>query len=210
VRVRLVKIAGVDLRKFEFDYDLTWYVFFLNADETVYGRYGGRDGTSADSRLSTKGLRFAMGRALEAHQTPPAPEPPGGKPLRVEDYSAAARHRGCVHCHNVNEFRRADAKTAGTWDRDSRWVYPLPENVGLTLEIDRGNRVKSVAPGSSAAKAGLQPDDALESLAGFRVSSQGDVMYSLHKSPVKGTIPVTWMRDGKSMSATLDVAEGWR
>ena len=38
--VRLVKIAGIDLRRFEFDHDLTWFCFFLNADETIYGRYG--------------------------------------------------------------------------------------------------------------------------------------------------------------------------
>ena len=37
----------MDLRRFEFDFDLTWYAFFLNADETIYGRYGGRDATSA-------------------------------------------------------------------------------------------------------------------------------------------------------------------
>ena len=42
---------------FEFDHDLTWYVFLLNADETVYGRYGGGDAASAEARLSLKGLR---------------------------------------------------------------------------------------------------------------------------------------------------------
>ena len=68
-----MKITGLDLRLFEFDHDLTWYVFLLNADETVYGRYGGRDATGAEARLSLKGLRYAMDRALEAHKTPPAP-----------------------------------------------------------------------------------------------------------------------------------------
>ena len=67
-----MKIAGVDLRRFEFDYDLTWFVFFLNADETIYGRYGGRDASDAEARISMKGLRYAMDRALEAHKSPPA------------------------------------------------------------------------------------------------------------------------------------------
>ncbi len=211
MRVRLVKIAGTDLRTFEFDYDLTWYVFFLNADETIYGRNGGRDAASAEARISTKGLRFAMGRALEAHRQAPAPKPPpAGKPVLPEDYAAANRHRGCIHCHNVNEFRRADAKAAGTWDRNSVWVYPLPENVGLTLEVDVGNRVKAVAADSPAARAGLKPGDSVESLAGYRISSQGDVMYALHKSPAKGSIPVAWTRGGQSLTGILEVAEGWR
>ena len=68
VRVRLVKIAGMDLRRFEFDRDLNWFAFFLNADETIYGRYGGRDATDAEARLSPKGLRYALERALEAHK----------------------------------------------------------------------------------------------------------------------------------------------
>ena len=49
VRVRLVRISGADLNVFDFDYDLTWAAFFLNADETVYGRFGGRDAESPDS-----------------------------------------------------------------------------------------------------------------------------------------------------------------
>jgi len=200
----------MDLRRFEFDYDLTWYAFFLNADGTIYGRYGGRDATSADARLSLKGLRYAMDRALEAHKTPPTPPPPDGAPVRAEDFRAARQHKGCIHCHNINEFRRADAKAAGTWERDSLWVYPLPDNVGVTLDVDVGDRVKAVAPGSAAGRAGLKPGDQLTRLNGYPVSSFADASYALHKAQAKGTIPVTWVRDGKESSGTLEVAEGWR
>ena len=34
--------------------------------------------------------------------------------------------------------------------------------------------------------------------------------YALHKAPVKGAIPVSWVRDGKEQSGTLEVADGWR
>jgi hypothetical protein len=210
VRVRLVKIVGADLRRFEFDFDLTWYCFFLNADETIYGRYGGRDATDAESRISTKGLRFAMDRALEAHKSPPAAHPNADKPELAEDYAAAKSHRGCVHCHNVNEFRRADAKAAGTWDRGSIWVYPLPENVGITLDIDVGNRIKAVAKGSPAERMGIKPGDSVSKLNGYSVASFGDASYALHKAPTKGSIPVTWTRDAKEQSGTLEVAAGWR
>ena len=208
--MRLVKIAGVDLRRFEFDHDLTWYCFFLNADETIYGRYGGRDASDAEARISAKGLRHAMDRALEAHKSPPSPQPLPGKPARAEDFSAAKSHRGCIHCHNINEFRRADAKDAGTWDRESIWVYPLPENVGITLDTDIGNRVKVVAKGSPAERTGLKPGDELAKLNGYPVASFGDATYALHKAPAKGSVAVAWMRDGKEQSGALEVTVGWR
>lgn len=205
-----MKIAGADLRLFEFDHDLTWYVFLLNADETVYGRYGGRDATSAEARLSLKGLRYAMERALEAHATPPPPRPLAGPPVRAEGFAAASRHKGCIHCHNVNEFRRADLQAAGTWDRSSVWVYPLPENVGVTLDVDVGNRVNAVRPGSPADRAGLKPGDLVKSLNGYPVASFADATYALHKAPPKGAIPVTWASGGRERSAALAVADGWR
>ena len=79
-----MKIAGADLSRFEFDYDLTWFGFFLNADETIYGRYGGRDAKSAERRISLTGLRYAMDKALETHKKPPAKRPAGKPLLRAE------------------------------------------------------------------------------------------------------------------------------
>ena len=208
--MRLVKIAGMDLRRFEFDHDLTWYCFFLNADETIYGRYGGRDATDAEARISTKGLRFAMDRALEVHKSPPPPRPLRGEPVLAENFAAAKSHRGCIHCHNVNEFRRSDARAAGTWDRESIWVYPLPENVGITLDVDIGNRVKAVVKGSAAERVGIQSGDALVKLNDTHISSFGDASYALHKAPAKGSIEVTWMRGGKERSGTIQLQPGWR
>ena len=42
VCVRLVQANAMDLTLFQFDYDLTFAAFFLNADRTIYGRYGSR------------------------------------------------------------------------------------------------------------------------------------------------------------------------
>jgi hypothetical protein len=205
-----VQITGIDLRLFEFDYDVTWYVFFLNADETIYGRYGGRDATGDQSRISTKGLRHAMGRALEAHQTPPPPAKRADPPLRPEDIPAAKRHKGCIHCHNINEFRRTDAKAAGTWDRSSVWAYPPPDNVGITVDLDAGDRVKAIRAGSPAEKAGIKPGDVLRRLNGLPVASFGDASYALHKAPAKGSIPVVWTQGGKERTGTLELPDGWR
>jgi serine protease Do len=210
VRVRLTRIEGMDLRRFEFDYDVTWYAFFLNADETIYGRYGGRDARGAEARFSWKGLRYAMERALEQHRQPPPPTRLAGRPLRAEDYPAAKQHRGCIHCHNINEFRRAAELAAGTWQRDSIWVYPLPENVGLVLDNDAGDRIEAVLENSPAARAGLRAGDRLIRLNGYTVASFADVSYALHKAPAQGSIPIIWERNGHVQQGELRVSAGWR
>src|SRR5262249_61256937 len=98
---------------------------------------------------------------------------------------AARGHRAGTPCHNVNESRRADRKAAGTWDRESVWVYPLPENVGITLDVDVGDRVRAVAAHSPAEKAGLKPGDRLATVNCFPVASFADASYALHKAPWK-------------------------
>jgi serine protease Do len=211
--VRLVRIVGADLSLFEFDYDCTWYGFFLTPDEVVLGRYGGRDAKTDEGRASLPGLKYAMEKALERYKAgPPKPPAERPKPIRAEDYQAAKMRRGneCIHCHQVNEFRRADAKAAGTWSRDDLWVYPLPENVGLTLELDRGDTIKAVQPGSPAAKLGIKAGDVLAKLNGYTVASNADVQYALHKAPKSGSIPVEWRSGTNMMEGSLAVAEGWR
>jgi ATP-dependent DNA helicase RecG len=42
---------------------------------------------------------------------------------------------------------------------DQVWVYPLPENIGITVDRDRQDRVRAVAPGSAADGAGLKAGD---------------------------------------------------
>lgn len=214
IRVRLLKISGADLNVFDFDYDLTWAAFFLNAEEQVYGRYGGRDAASADSRLSLAGLRYALRAALAAHRhgAPATPLARADKPLLAEEYPAAKRMRAgeCIHCHQVYEFRRAALKETGQWRREDLWVYPLPENIGLTLDVDQGDRLRAVAADSPAARAGLHPGDALRRVNGQPVASFADVQYALHRAPPKGRIPISWQSGREVRTATLELPEGWR
>jgi serine protease Do len=207
-----VRITGSDLNVFDFDYDLTWAAFFMNADEKIYGRYGGRDAKGADTRNSLPGLKYAMRAALEAHGREPKDHGAADKqpPVYVENLPPAINHRGCIHCHQVKEIRRQDALAKGLWKREEVWVYPLPENVGITLEIDRGNVVRSVAPSSAADQAGVRTGDLIQRMSGFSVNSFADAQYALHHSPAKGRIPINWLRVGKTMAADLAVADGWR
>jgi hypothetical protein len=211
VLVRLERIIGVDLNVFEFDYDLTFQAFSVGADGKVLGRFGGREPDNAERYLTLPALRHAMQAALEAHRRakPDKPAEPAKK-LLVEDYPAAKQMKGCIHCHQVNEFRRAQEKSAGRWRPDDRWVYPLPRNVGLTLDPDQGDRVKAVAADSPAARAGVQPGDVLKTVNGLSVASFGDVQYALHRSPVRGEIAVAWQHGDRALTGTLALADGWR
>ena len=73
VCVRLVQANALDLTLFQFDYDLTFAAFFVNADRTIYGRYGSRsDRKDATKDISIEGLRQALVGALDLHRHYPA------------------------------------------------------------------------------------------------------------------------------------------
>ncbi len=207
-----MRISGADLNLFEFDYDTTWAAFFLSPNEQVYGRYGGRDSSSADARMSLAGLHYAMSAALSDHRKASEQESPprNEKRMRVEDYPGARRARGCIHCHQVAEIQRYQARSFGKWNREDLWVYPLPENIGLTLEVDRGDRVKAVKSDSSAAHVGVQAGDILKKLNGYPVASFADAQFALHKAPTKGEIAIGWERADKRLEGKLALAVGWR
>jgi hypothetical protein len=177
---------GVNINLFQFDYDLTWMAFFLGGDGRVLGRYGGRAADAAEGRVSLAGLRYAMAAALEAHRTGAGvPPPPRKAPRTAEQFPAAARlpRTACIRCHQVYDLRRESLQMSGKWSLDELWVYPPPENVGLTLEVDRGDVIAHVAPGSAAARLGLAKGDRLRTVGGRPVASYGDVQYALHKAP---------------------------
>jgi S1-C subfamily serine protease len=56
----------------------------------------------------------------------------------------------------VKEALNEELRNDGQWSRERVYRYPLPDNLGLFLEVDRGDVVEKVAPDSPAAKAGLQ------------------------------------------------------
>jgi S1-C subfamily serine protease len=90
-------------------------------------------------------------------------------------------------------------------------VWPLPENVGITLDRDDGLLVTRVKPDSPAQQAGLRPGDAMAAAGGRRLFGQTDFRAVLQRGPSgAGSIEVYWRRDGQIMHAPLEVADGWR
>jgi hypothetical protein len=204
-------VDGADLNLFEFDFDLTFMVFFLNADERLYGRYGGRDATTSEARMSPAGLHHAMEAALETHRQAKEAAAPKREPARfIRDIPTNRRTRGCIHCHQVKEILNADLERQGKWSKDLVWRYPLPDNLGLILDVDRGDVVKQVPPDSPAARAGLRAGDVVQQLNGMPVHSFGDAQLALDRAPKTGTIAVSWRRDGQTRDGELALPEGWR
>jgi predicted metalloprotease with PDZ domain len=208
VRVRLTRTDGVNLNLFEFDLDLTLMMFFLSAEDKIYARYGGRDGENADNRQSLAGLRYTMKSVLDMHRS----ETKAFAPRGPDDPALAARgkSRGCVHCHQIKERQYAALERNGQWDRSLVHRYPLPDNLGLFLEVDRGNVVKNVKPGSPADKAGLRKGDVVRELAGVPIHSFGDAQFALDRARKQTTLPITWNRADQTCVAKLDLPAGWQ
>lgn len=210
IRVRLARIEDVDINRFEFDLDLTLMVFFLNPDGKIYARYGGRDSVDADNRQSLAGLRSTMQSVLAMHERK---EPRFARQVETPSLlvrDLGGKRKGCVHCHNAKEMQERKLSTQGKWTRDMVWRYPPPDNLGITLEVDRGNVVKEVKTDSPASKAGMKPGDQLAALGAVPIHSFGDAQFALDRAPAKGGIDVVWERYGKAMSAKLELSEGWK
>lgn len=209
--MRLGRIDLSDLNLFEFDYDLTFMVFFLNADEKIYARYGARDSTDADSRQSLEGLRHAMQSVLQAHKNHFNAFAPlsSKKPFFVrEETGVQGGH--CLHCHQVKERINRKIVSDGDWSRDHVYRYPLPDNLGLILEVDRGNMVEKVVPGSAAGKAGIQAGDMLTRIRDVAIHSLADATFALDKAPPRGTLFIEYQREGKLNRAEIGLGEGWK
>jgi serine protease Do len=210
VRVRLTRIDNLDLHLFTFDYDLTMMIFFLDAEEKVYARYCGRDATNADARQSLEGLRYTMQSVLKMHESREklfAPRTQEG-PRHIRDVGGS--RRGCMHCHQVKEAMHGDLKRKGKWDRDVVWRYPLPENLGFALEVDRGNVVKEIKEKTPAAAVGLKAGDVVQQLGGVPIHSFADAQYALDLAPKTGDVEVVWKRGEEVRKEKLALFEGWR
>jgi len=224
--VRAVEMEGVDLSLFQFDYDQSWAVFFLNADRTIYGRYGTRASSGADEGIdvSVAGFEKALEGALEIHGGYPANKeslarkigtPPHRKEIRsfplFKSRFAEAPPRGCAHCHYVWEALRSVPRSKRkTLPDDLMWPYPKPDRLGLVLELDERAQVKSVTPDSAAAKAGFRRGDRLVSLDGQPLVSIADVQWVLQHAEAPGDLVAEVQRGRSQKSLLLHLAEDWR
>jgi hypothetical protein len=231
--VRLTDAAELDLVLLDVegfqDLDLSWWGWFLSPSGETYGAFGGRDHVSDSTRISVPALANALRRVLDHHADPrrtvwkldgrkPDLTQPFRGPRDLEGFASWRKSlpeeeaSTCVHCHQVADVLRQPALDAGRFDKERGLdVWPLPENVGLTVDRDHGLRVTTVEKNSPAARAGLRDGDELAAVAGRRVFSQTDVRAALHRTAnPSGALELVALRDGEVVEARLELAEGWR
>ena len=218
VCVRVVTIDDVDLALFQFDYDQTWSAFFLNADGTIYGRYGTRaaGGENSTTHISVASLRKTMQRVLELRKDYPSNKDQltgkrGPNPeYRVPKDIPPVERRHCIECHQVrgNVLRHKWQEKRLT--SADIWPYPLPENIGLKMDVDDGLRVKTVASNSPAERAGIAAGDELVTLDVQRLISQADIQWVLHRAPVETTVVAALKRGGKELPKTIVLSGSWK
>ena len=211
MRVRLPRVDNLDLNLFDFDYDLTLMYFFLDADGHVYARYGQRDADGPDNRQSLAGLKYTMESVLTAHAEPTKSFAPAAqaKPKYLRDFlgNRAPKGGGCLHCHTMKE--RIVAAGPG-WSLDQLWRFPMPDNLGVELEVDRGDIVKAIRPKSPADTAGLKPGDRIRRVAEVPIRSQADVQYALDRASKSGSLDLVWQRGDDEQTGTLKLPDGWK
>ncbi len=211
-------MEGVDLGLFQFDYDQTWCAFFLNADGTTYGRYGTRAGTGHNSttHVSAASFKKALERALDAHRGYPGnKEQFIGKQGPKPEYAVAEKipnleKHHCIHCHQVRESTLRTKWLEKRLSAADVWSYPLPENIGLKMEVDDGLRVQKVVTGSPAAKAGIEAGDEVARINDQPLLSQADIQWVLHNAPVETKLTATIARGGKTLEKTIVLSGGWK
>ncbi len=223
VSVRQVEMKGVDLSLFQFDHDLNWAAMFLHPDGTIYARYGTQSAAGPDAYNSVEGLLATMRRVLDLHARHPQVKQSlaGKRGTRTIDsalalpglpnpakYKAETTRSNCIHCHNIHDAEHFDAQAKGTLTREMLWRYPLPDNVGLSIDPTSGVRIAQIAEKSPADVAGVEPGEDILTMNGQPICSIADMQWVLHHVPADGgTLSVETSRTGKH---TLELRQGWK
>lgn len=232
VCVRIVHANGMDMSLFHFDYDQSFAAFLMNADKTIYGRFGTRSHQrESKDDVSIEGFAAALEGALELHKQypsnrkalsakrggkPPFPVPETSPMLRGRDYGPKLNYKGnvvrsCIHCHQVGEAQRHFYRSQGKPIPEKvLFPYPHPKALGLVLDPKTRATVKSVKRDSPAARAGFKAGDDVRSLSGQPLLSMADVQWVLHNAPETAKLPAVVKRDGKDVRLTLALDSGWR
>lgn len=221
VCVRIVQGWGMDLSLFQFNWQTSWMVFLMNADKTIYGRYGCSGGSTV------AGLSKALEKALGFHKEYPknkeefagkiGPTPPWKTPeemptIKGQGKTREARNsRGCIHCHNIHEGYVASSQREGKpLPARFKFPYPTASQVGLSLDLGTCATLKAVKPGTPAEQSEFQAGDTILRLAGQPILSVADVQWVLFTADDAATIPAIVDRGGKTVELTLALPNGWR
>lgn len=231
VPVRIVHTNGMDMHKFQFDYDQSWAAFVLDSDETIIGRYGTRSHqTESDDDVSLEGFLKSLEVALEVHRDiarlrpqlvaktgPAAPvDRPEQFPRLKDKYGSSLDYEGkvvasCIHCHQVGEsvfdWYRQKGKP---FPIEAIFPYPNPKILGIIMDPKSARTVKTVVAGSAADRAGLKQGDGIISCESQPVIATADIQWVLHRIGSQPSVKIEVERAGATVPLSIALEEGWR
>lgn len=232
VCIRQVSTNGLDLQLFQYDTDQSFAVFILNADGTIYGRFGTRSHrTDWLGDVSLEGLAEALKAGLELHRNYPqnrtqlagkrggSPEvaSPEKYPSLADKFTDRLNYKGdvaksCIHCHQIGDAQRSYYWNSGKQIPENIvFPYPHPKTLGLILDPQQKATVKSVAPDSIASRSGLRKGDVISLIDGQNPISIADVQWVLHQTPAgSASIPLSVQRGNRRLKLELQLPPTWR
>ncbi len=223
-----MKCNGLDLSLFQFDHDLTFAVFFFNADRTLYARYGTRSQRDADKDVALEGLAATMQSVLMLHHDYPdnlpslkGKQPVPGKQSTPEGYPALSEFKPdldyegrvastCIHCHQIRDAQRSVLRQQNVPLPDSiMFPYPLPETLGLKFDKQARSTVE-VLKSSPAKLAGFANGDEIEMFNHQQIASEADFRWAVDQIQNDDSVAVVVNRDGKRVELEMRLTDGWR
>jgi len=233
VCVRVTQANGLDLSRFQFDWDQSFHVVFLDQQNQILARFGTRSQRPEDDDMTTAGFRATMSAVLQmqsAGVTDPVKKGLAGKqsPRNVEyarpelmptllgTYNSTLAKSGniarsCIHCHQVRDAERNLARNGGQ-EFDSRllYPYPLPDTIGLRLSPDHTARVMSVEKETVADQNKIRPGEDIISANGQRLLSPADFQWVLHQMGDEGVLKLEVAGTGGTRSVQVPLKKGWK
>ncbi|QEG22751.1 zinc metallopeptidase RseP [Mariniblastus fucicola] len=212
---------GINLDRFQFEFDLTWMAFFQNAEGRTYARYGGRDDGGAESWLTKQSLIKTMQKVLLLHQGndvqpiskfepfPDSVSTPADVPT-LKPMMAKRKGSSCIHCHDVKNSALRHLHDTGKLKKSMVFTYPSPSLFGLNLDPDTQNVVASVEENSPAQKAGIRRGDVVNTSEGQRILTFADFTRVLEFAPAEGSLNLTISRGEKLQDVKIELPEGWK
>jgi hypothetical protein len=216
VLARVVTMTGIDIGLFDYDRHNSIYFFAMNADETIYLRYGGRDAEDSNTYLDLSSLDLALEAGLRQHELykmgrlmkqvrPEAffPEQIASLKKHVID-----RER-CVECHLIGDYLAQDLEKEGKLDK-RRILYPSPDlkRLGIFLDVPQGLVIERVQ--GAAAESGLQAGDSIQSFDQKMVLTFADLQYFWGKLDRDARdVRLGVLREGERKDVLMRLPEEW-
>ena len=125
-----------------------------------------------------------------------------------ERFNAETSRKSCIHCHMIHNAENNQALAEGKSKESLFYRYPLPDNIGLTIDPVSGVKIAEVTPRSAADKAGLQAGEEVTHMNGQVIASIADMQWVLHHLPSKNaTVTVTGSQSGEK---TVRLSPTWK